>query len=626
MKKIFAVLCSVFLLATALLPHLSDASVSAAEANKLLFDFDSFTDTEDLKDNIPYIATVEVSLDKTVKKGATGASMKMLIKDNFYNELVLGPKGDNGWVSDWSGHNALTFWVKADQAGGPEPGHKLEFKVKDRPDASPVALKAGGKVYLKGELDGTEKEDSIFADADGYIYLSTNFEGQITIPFSSLNSDSLDFGNMNGVYLCYGPYFTGTIVYFDDLALTNVEDEGDGELEDIPAVDSGKPAIVPENAILINDFDSYANDAELAEHVSAYNNSADVKLETEIQDGDGKSFSYTIKNDFAIVSIQNSKDLTGATGLRAWVKYHQRNPIERTFVKIWFAIDADGQRWHPAEAADYTLTNLYGEEIEVVDALITADGEFSVVIGTDFEGYIDIPFTSFTNGTGMYNPETNPIALDKVSQIVLQTGSYFNGSTIYVDSLYATCDELEIEEVEMTLIDDEGFFKDAVADQGAFVFDTSLTVSPVAKGSVLEENLLYDLKDYTGDDDFDKAIFLNLRALRTGTDVRVDIQSGKAVTLTAYIPEGFDPDKLMVVSFDGGEIKPLEAQVTANEVTFKVTSLGTIALIEYQAEPVEDVEDEEIPKTGDSNIYMYLLLLAFSVVFMAGKKGVFTKA
>ncbi len=618
MKKILAILCSVVLLGALMVSQLPANIASAAEPDKLIYDFNGYADTDALIAALPYINAADVSLDTTVKNGDTGASLRIALNAS-YNEVGIGYKSGNGWVSNWSKHNALSFWVKADKATGPEPGYKLEFRVQDvKLEGSGVntrRLKAGAPVLLNGTWDGNPYNETKYADADGNVYFGTAFEGTVTIPFESIDGDNINFNNIYRILFCYGGYFKGEIINIDDLKLTTVDDDGSEGPADVPAVDSGKPAIVPDNAILINNFDSYADDAALAAVVSAYNNSAVIKLESEIQDGDGKSFSYTIGTAFATVIIKNDKDLTGATGIRFWVKYHQRNPLERTFVKIWFCMDADGKRWHPAAGMDYTLTDLSGDEPVVTNKLITADGEYSVVIDHGFDGYVDIPFTSFTNESAMYDAETNPIALDKVDKLLLQTSAYFNGSTIYIDSLYATRDEASTAEPVVTVDDENDLVETITAAPGAFPFDTTISVKPVAAGSALEENLLELLQEYTNDPAFNKALFMSMSAVRTGTEIKAELQGGKKLTVTAAVPEGFDPAKVKVVVFDGGEVKLLDSEVENGFVTFDLDTIGTLALIEYE-EPAEP----QNPQTGDAGIYIYLLLSVLAISALMIKK------
>ncbi len=178
--------------------------------------YDSFVDTADLQTKVIVgYGNPTIALDTVNKDGDTGASMQYTVGSGW-NVVV-----SQGGVTDWTGAEALKFWVKADTSGMTTPTTYTKIWVAfDETDPWKRWSAGSGMPYLIQAEGGEPVSALTTTDGQNSFVVPDGFEGYITIPMSSFIGD----GTMNLSSICQflfqtADYFAGTKINIDSVQL-----------------------------------------------------------------------------------------------------------------------------------------------------------------------------------------------------------------------------------------------------------------------------------------------------------------------------------------------------------------------------------------------------------------------
>lgn len=566
--------------------YIDDVTLTTVSEAVTLENFDGY----EAGDSVPtsYLSA-GTAVSFVTSPAAAGTAVKGVLAAGVYNQICFSRDSlGSAFFADWkSAGNALRFWVSGSQGSGPEPGYKLELYVQDA-DENRVTLKPAANVYF-----GEEKKAAL---ADKGIYIPTDYTGYITVPFSSF-AEGMDFARAYQILFSYGDYFAGTVVYLDDIGVASVTEDGSDDEEDRVITDSGKPAILPENAKVIQNFDSLTGETA-AEVLHVYEESAAAELCDTIFDGvSGKSWKVTTKDDaYGTLQIYNTAgDLSGTNALRFYVRYEQINKYQYNYFKLEnIRVDTNDSTttWRMDRGAAYYLVDMEGNRTAKME---NGDGTYAVVLDSGFEGYVEIPFTSLVNtGTELLYSETgNPIDLANVNQIVFcVSGSWFkNNTTVYIDSIAMVTGDYPAPVGTVTVMDnaDSGFVLDAQA--GVFPYDTLVTVDRIEAGSRLETNLLELLMDEYG---CEKANLYAVKSVRAeAANIESMNKNGTSLRIAFQLPAGYRNSQI-IAFMDGTPValdsETADGKIYADIIRFGSFSFAVAEMPEKSDEPGVDPE------------------------------------
>lgn len=326
-------------------------------------------------------AHMTLASDSTVKNsGSKSVKITMGDKNGIQVTNNLYPTIAN---KDWSGQDGISFWFKNTAAKAIRIELYFETKVGSETKRFTTV---GGKLYAVA--DGSETAEELAVAGDSRFEVKAGFTGVIRVPFSSFTDWTAELNMSNITALAIG-FSTadnkGDVVYVDTVRLYKNSDIDDGK-------DDGDKEPEPEvNPFMVQDFEK--DKAELCWNRWADGAFADLTLEA------GKGYKGSQAGKVVFGDVNGSQPscvfyvnvMTNAWKDTKGLKMYVKNPGSKSVAFGLNFEEKSGERWSTKVDCPAYLYEDGGKNVKKANM----EGA-RIAIPAGFEGWLEVPFTSFS--------------------------------------------------------------------------------------------------------------------------------------------------------------------------------------------------------------------------------------
>ncbi len=364
-------------------------------------------------------AHMTLASDSTVKNsGSKSVKITMGDKNGIQVTNNLYPTIAN---KDWSGQDGISFWFKNTAAKAIRIELYFETKVGSETKRFTTV---GGKLYAVA--DGSETAEELTVAGDSRFEVKAGFTGVIRVPFSSFTDWTAEVNMSNITALAIGFSVAdnkGDVVYVDTVRLYKNSDIDDGK-------DDGDKDPEPEvNPFMVQDFEK--DKAELCWNRWADGAFADLTLEA------GKGYKGSQAGKVVFGDVNGSQPscvfyinvMTNAWKDTKGLKMYIKNPGSKSVAFGLNFEEKSGERWSTKVDCPAYLYEDGGKNVKKANM----EGA-RIAIPAGFEGWLEVPFTSFSCFIPMAVDGT--LDLSNITTILMDTdNTTAKGGTLLFDDI-----------------------------------------------------------------------------------------------------------------------------------------------------------------------------------------------